>query len=83
MILATDDEPERCILTSAVNVDLNPGERTRVNLGVSITPPCGTIATLAPINVAEEQQWKLCDHRMDVDATGEAVAMIQITQATP
>ena len=76
IIPATDNGPGRCTVTSAINAELNPYERTRINLGISITPPCGTIATLAKTKDAGENLWQLCDHRIDIDETGEAVATV-------
>ena len=66
-IMVADDKSEgRCIVTSDEHVELEPQGSTRVNLGVSITLACGTIATLAPTGDSHRRLWGLYDFRIEI-----------------
>ena len=60
-----------------------PHDKAKINLGVSITPPLGTVVTIAPMPNGKRLPCQLADHRMDMDKNREFVAtIINRTDAT-
>lgn len=62
------------VVSAACTTRIDPLKRRRINLGVSITPPCGTHVTLPHISANNGQGWEITDHRLDKESLGEAVA---------
>lgn len=71
------DRDERCVLTSSGNFQIEPNGEARINLGVALKAPVGTMVTLSPAPSDKRELWELISHKIEIDESGETIARIR------